>query len=113
MSYDIFEKLCQMRHVTPAEVSRQTGIATATLSNWKKGRYTPKREKMQKIADYFDVSIEYLINGSDQQGEPLDADLLFIRDAFKVLSADDKEEILTLIRLKLARYKEKENVHFG
>jgi transcriptional regulator with XRE-family HTH domain len=52
------------RNVTPADVSRGTGIATATLTNWKKGKYTPKIDKLQKIADYFGVSITYF-TGSD------------------------------------------------
>ena len=59
MYYERFAELCKERHVTPADVSRGTGIATATLTSWKKGRYTPKQDKLQKIADYFGVPITY------------------------------------------------------
>lgn len=59
MFYERFAALCQERNVTAAAVSRATGIATATLSNWKKGNYTPKTDKLQKIADYFGVPITY------------------------------------------------------
>ena len=65
MSYEVFERLCKAKGVTPAEVSRQTGIATSTLTNWKHGRYTPKAKKMQQIADYFGVSVEYLTTGEN------------------------------------------------
>lgn len=65
MSYEIFERLCKQKGITPAEVSRRTGIAKATLTNWKKGNYTPKADKMQKIAELFGVSSEYLLTGSD------------------------------------------------
>lgn len=64
MYYEKFAMLCMERNVTPADVSRGTGIATATLTNWKKGKYTPKIDKLQKIADYFGVSITYF-TGSD------------------------------------------------
>lgn len=61
--YEIFEKLCAERDVTPYRVCKETGLTTATLSNWKAGRYVPKADKMQKIADYFGVSLEYLQTG--------------------------------------------------
>lgn len=63
--YEIFERLCEEKGVTAYRVCKSTGITTATISNWKAGRYTPKQEKMQKIADYFGVSLEYLMTGKD------------------------------------------------
>lgn len=56
--YEIFEKLCKDRNITPYRVAKDTGISTATLSNWKAGRSTPKTDKLQLIADYFDVPLE-------------------------------------------------------
>ena len=58
MYYDVFEKLCESNNVRPSDVSKGTGIATSTLTSWKKGRYTPKADKLQKIADFFNVSVE-------------------------------------------------------
>ena len=45
--------------MTAYRVAKETGVTTATLTSWKQGKYTPKREKLQKIADYFGVSVEY------------------------------------------------------
>lgn len=42
-------------------MSKETGIPQSTLSDWKNGRYTPKADKMLKIAEYFDVPLEYLV----------------------------------------------------
>lgn len=61
--YEIFEKLLAEKGVTAYRVSKETGVTTATLTSWKQGKYTPKPEKLQKIADYFDVSLEYLMTG--------------------------------------------------
>lgn len=63
--YEIFEKLLREHGVTAYRVSKETGVTTATLTSWKKGVYTPKQEKLQKIADYFGVSIEYLMTGKE------------------------------------------------
>ena len=67
MYYEIFESLCKERNVKPGHVSKATGISTATFTSWKKGDYTPKSDKLQKIADYFNVSLDYLTTGQDSQ----------------------------------------------
>lgn len=64
--YEIFEQLCKEKGVTAYRVCKSTGITTATISNWKAGRYTPKQEKMQKLADYFGVTINYLMTGKEE-----------------------------------------------
>ena len=63
--YEKFEKLLMERGVKAADVSKGTGITTATLSAWKKGRYEPKKEKIQKIADFFDIPISYFYSEED------------------------------------------------
>ena len=64
--YEIFEMLCKQKGVTPYRVCKDTGLTTATISNWKAGRYVPKQDKMQLIADYFSVSIKYLMTGKEE-----------------------------------------------
>lgn len=68
--YEIFEKLLEKYGVTPYKVSKATGIATATLSDWKNGKSTPKLDKMQKIADYFGVSLDYLLGNEEKENPP-------------------------------------------
>ena len=63
--YEMFENLLKERGITAYKVAQDTGITTATLSSWKKGRYTPKREKLQKLADYFGVTVDYLMTGEN------------------------------------------------
>lgn len=67
--YEIFEALLKERGVTPYKVSKETGISTATLSDWKNGRSTPKQDKLKKIADYFGVSLDYLMTGQEDTEE--------------------------------------------
>ena len=63
MSYEVFKKLCEDAGVRPREVSKETGVSEAALSSWKRGRYTPKIDKLQAIADFFGVTTEYLLTG--------------------------------------------------
>ena len=68
MDYKIFENLLKINKTTVYRVSKETGIAASTLSDWKNGRSTPKTEKLRLIADYFGVSLEYMI-GKDSKND--------------------------------------------
>ena len=67
MGYDIFEMLCKEKGVKPIDVSKATGISTATLSSWKAGKYKPKTDKMALIAAYFEVSVDFMEGRTDQR----------------------------------------------
>lgn len=60
MYYDVFERLLKEKGVSVAEVSVATGIGKSTFTAWKRGDYTPKSDKRQKVADYFGVTLDYL-----------------------------------------------------
>lgn len=64
--YSVFEQLLQKYGVSTYKVSKETGIAQSVFSSWKNGISNPKQDKLQKIADYFGVSIEYLMTGKDE-----------------------------------------------
>ncbi len=109
--YEIFEKLCTSRGVTPYRVSKETEIATSTFSDWKKGKSTPKADKMQIIADYFNVSLEYLMTGKEsalgkfaEQGNLLvrirnDERLFKALEKYFSLTDEQKNHILDLIEI--------------
>lgn len=59
--YEKFQQLLDKTDKTAYQVSKDTGVSTATLSSWKNGNYVPKLEKLKILADYFDVSIEYFL----------------------------------------------------
>jgi transcriptional regulator with XRE-family HTH domain len=63
--YEIFEQLLQRYGITAYKVSKETGVTQSTLSDWKRGRSTPKTENMKKLADYFGITVDYLMTGID------------------------------------------------
>lgn len=68
----MYEIYCELRDrigVKDADVSKATGIRKSAFSDWKSGRSAPKLDKLQKIADYFGVTIDYLTTGEDKQSE--------------------------------------------
>ena len=73
--YEIFEKLLMERGVTAYKVAKATGISTGSMTDWKKGRSAPKVDKLQKIADYFGVSVDYLLGNEPKEKTPAEADV--------------------------------------
>jgi len=63
--YENYCKLRDERGLKDADVVRGTGITKSTFSEWKNGKYTPKQDKLQKIADYFGVTVDYLMTGKE------------------------------------------------
>ncbi|MBQ7383774.1 MAG: helix-turn-helix domain-containing protein [Clostridia bacterium] len=68
MDYKKFESLLKSHNTTVYKVSKATGIAQSTFSDWKSGRSTPKADKLKKIADYFEINVSYLIDGEELEG---------------------------------------------
>lgn len=64
--YSIFEQLLQKYGISTYKISKDTGIAQSVFSSWKRGISTPKQDKLQTIADYFGVTIEYLMTGKEE-----------------------------------------------
>lgn len=65
--YKIYETLRNERGLTDFQVAKKTGISTATLSHWKAGFYTPKFEKISKIAALFNVPVEVFYKAEEEK----------------------------------------------
>lgn len=66
----MYETYCKLRDnmgCKDSDVAKATGITKSTFSDWKSGRSNPKNDKLQKIADYFGVTLEYLLTGKDEK----------------------------------------------
>lgn len=66
MYYEKFETLLKENDLKPADISKATGISTATLTNWKKGEYTPKTDKLDLICKFFNVEMSYFTGKEEQ-----------------------------------------------
>lgn len=63
--YCRFAELLKKEGVTAYKVHKATGVAQSSLSDWKNGKSTPKYESLKKIADYFGVTVDYLLGNEE------------------------------------------------
>lgn len=61
MFWDKFVSLCNKKGVSPNGVAKELGFSTGTVTWWKKGRM-PRDTALQKLSDYFGVTVDYLLN---------------------------------------------------
>lgn len=67
--YENYEKILKERGLTNYKVSKDTGIAQSVLSTWKTKGTTPRADKLQILAEYLGVSVDYLL-GVQQNAQP-------------------------------------------
>lgn len=67
--YEVFEQLIQKYGVSSYKVAQEAGVTQTALSNWKSGRSTPSAKTLQKLADYFGVTVDYLMTGKESSEE--------------------------------------------
>ena len=64
------ENLINRRGITAYTLCKSIGIANSTYNTWKQKDRVPKSDKLQLIADYFNVSVDYLLTGEEKKQEP-------------------------------------------
>lgn len=61
MFYDIYLNLCKQIRKSPSAVAQELGINKSNVTNWKNNGYTPRGNVLNQIAEYFNVSIDFLL----------------------------------------------------
>ena len=67
MFKDNLISLRKMKRLAQEELAEKVGISRQTLSKYETGESVPDIEKCKVIAEYFEVSIDNLVNYSEQE----------------------------------------------
>ena len=65
--YERIEDLRNSRHISQGKLEKELGFSNGSISKWKTS--TPTPDRLQKLADYFGVSVEYIMNGKEPNAE--------------------------------------------
>lgn len=63
MLLERIKELCKKRGITVSELENRVGFGKNSIYKWK--TQSPKIETLQKVADYFNVSTDYLLGRTD------------------------------------------------
>lgn len=96
--------------MSKAEFYKNSGISSASYSQWNTGRYKPTDKKLQQAADCLGVSLEYLRDGKEKaptdSGERKDVlddvDIAFYGE-YKELTEEDRATIRDMVSVMRKR----------
>ncbi|MEG0830664.1 MAG: helix-turn-helix transcriptional regulator [Anaerovoracaceae bacterium] len=87
-TYDIVIDLCKTRGIAPTALEKELGFSNGSIGKMKKNNTSAKR--LQIIADYFGVSLEYMLTGKEITQEFVER--VALDYGFKKISPTEKEE---------------------
>lgn len=109
--YEIFEQLLQKYSLSTYKVSKETGIPQSTFSSWKSKKGLISSEKAKILADYFGVSVDYLMGvESDKKENKFEAktederELLLLCRKISKVSEEDKQVIVNNFKSTIDLY---------
>ncbi len=90
------EVLLAVKEATKADFYKQTSVSSATYAQWNANQYKPSRKKLQAIAEYFGVTVDYILTGEQKEKAPDSVGGLQVtpkkRELIdKVMKMDDKQ----------------------
>ena len=106
--YERIESLRKERKISQGNLEKELGFSNGSISKWKTSM--PKPERLQKIADYFGVSVDYLMTGKEKEG----GEKYYINDETASIAQeifDNKELRLLFDAAKDAQPEDLQTVH--
>lgn len=98
---DRIKELCDARGETLASLERKMDFGNGTIRRW--GDTTPSGDKLVKVADFFHVSVDYLLGRAKMQDVPVNEDsdenyTILSRNA-KKLSPERRKQLLDMAKI--------------
>ena len=95
-------QLCDMKGVSVTRLEAELGFSTSTIRKWKSSS-VPNSASIVKIAQYFNVSTDYLLGVTDIQSTAdefvNDDDIVSLQRARLQMSPQDRERMMQLLRI--------------
>jgi hypothetical protein len=108
MFFDNFLALCASRDIAPTKAVIDAGLPKSSWSYWKK-KYEqgedpkPSSDNASKLAQYFSVSVDYLLTGEQKENLPhpqtqLELEMEQVRDKLENMPTAERELAMNLIK---------------
>jgi transcriptional regulator with XRE-family HTH domain len=107
--FDNFVKLCEENGVKPSRALTDAGVPKSAYSYWRTeasfgNDAKPTNQNAVKLAQYFGVTVDYLLTGVQKENPPqqpqseVDADIKWIEQKLVEMSKEKREALMKLIK---------------
>lgn len=100
-------KLKKLKNLSQVALAEATGISRDAISKYERGDSVPSVDYAKRIADALGVSLDYLVNDSDQE-EVLDNDAVKRIKEIQSLPFKEKDKIYSVIDALIRDFKTKQ-----
>ncbi|ELY5748215.1 helix-turn-helix transcriptional regulator [Streptococcus iniae] len=83
------KKLRLEKNLTQKQVAQSLKITQQAYGQWETGKLNPKKETIQMFADFFNVSVDYLLGNTDNKDEEMQ---ILLRGTLDGLSNEQKQQ---------------------
>lgn len=104
------KKLRKEKNLYQKELAEILGVSRPTISQYEAGTRRPDNETLEKLADYFKVSIDYLLGRTDERS-PVDKIKSAISDDQELMSFWDELSKRDDLRILLKQSKDLDPKH--
>ena len=95
------EKLKELRKakgISLKELGSIVGVAESTMSLYENGKRQPDYETLLKLAEFFGVTVDYLLRGSNES-ECLPEELVILNRGARKMSPENRKKLLDMARI--------------
>lgn len=102
MFWKTLSELCAKNNTSPTSVITELKLSRGSVTSWKNGK-VPHHSTLIKIADYFNVTVDYLLTGEQKEKAPqeipeglseLDAEIIKV---YSTLPEEKKQQALSYL----------------
>ena len=97
---DIVKNLCAEQKISIAELEKRLGFSTSSVAKW--DNHAPSSVKLQRVAEYFGVSVDYILGRSsirDTADEIVrDDDIILIQRAKSSISEENWKTLMDITK---------------
>lgn len=109
MFFDNFVRLCEQKGVKPSRALTEAGVPKSAYSYWRTEASAgndakPTNQNAVKLAQYFNVTVDYLLTGEQKENPPrqpqseVDADIKWIEQKLVEMPKEKREALMKLIK---------------
>lgn len=101
--YQRIAKFLKENNISGVQLGEILSLKKSPLTDWKNKKSKPTLEQIISICEHFAISSDYLLFGKTIENIKLSSEEIQLLSQFRVLSKEDKEDILCLLEAKYNR----------
>ena len=99
MFWETLSRLCAENNTSPTSVITELQLSRGSVTSWKNGK-VPHHSTLIKIADYFNVTVDYLLTGEQKESPsvtPTDERVKIAMEHINGLSSQELDVLIPLL----------------